>query len=351
MKEYLALDAHKRYSLAERDPVSGGAARQQRVEHRRGAIREYLADVEVGTPVALEATIGWYWIADEIEAAGCVPALVHPYKSKVMLGCINKTDKLDVHGLNRLQRTGTLPTVWIPPAGLRDQRELPRVRMFLVRHRSRLKNRIQAELTKYGVPVLGVSDPFGRKGQALLRANLEELPPVTRQMTEALLDQYAFVDQQVRQTESQIERLLAETPAMRLLMTMPGVGRILATVIALEVGDVRRFASAQHLASYAGTTPRVHASGGKVRYGRLRQDVNRHLKWALIEAANGVCMNRRRQAHRHVSRLYERVAWRRGHAKAIGAVARHLAEASFYVLSKQEAYCDPTLRREDPKGA
>ena len=173
-------------------------------------------DVEVGTPVALEATIGWYWIADEIEAAGCVPALVHPYKSKVMLGCINKTDKLDVHGLNRLQRTGTLPTVWIPPAGLRDQRELPRVRMFLVRHRSRLKNRIQAELTKYGVPVLGVSDPFGRKGQALLRANLEELPPVTRQMTEALLDQYAFVDQQVRQTESQIERLLAETPAMRM---------------------------------------------------------------------------------------------------------------------------------------
>ncbi len=70
-----------------------------------------------------------------------------------------------------------------------------------------------------------------------------------------------------------------------------------------------------------------------------------------FEAANGVCMNRRRQAHRHVSRLYERVAWRRGHAKAIGAVARHLAEASFYVLSKQEAYCDPTLRREDPKGA
>lgn len=351
MKEYIALDVHKRYSLAERDPASGGRAQQERIEHRRGAIRDYLLDAEPGTPVALEATLGWYWIADEIEEAGCMPALVHPYKSKVMLGCINKTDKLDVHGLNRLQRAGTLPTVWIPPATLRDQRELPRVRMFLVGHRSRLKNRIQAELTKYGVAVNGVSDPFGKKGQALLRANLELLPPVTRTMTEALLEQYRFVDQQVRQTEAQITALLAETPTMRRLMTIPGVGRILATVIALEVGDPRRFASAPHLASYAGTTPRVHASGGKTRYGRLRQDVNRHLKWAFIEAANGVCMNRRRSTHRHVSRLYERVALRKGHAKAIGAVARHLAEATYYVMNNNESYCEPTLRREDPKGA
>lgn len=186
MKEYIALDAHKHYSLGE--PVSGGAARQQRIKHERGAIRAYLEDAEPGTPVAVEASGSWYWIADEIEAAGCVPALVHPYKSKVMLGCVNKTDKLDVHGLNRLQRVGTLPTVWIPPAILRDRRELPRVRMFLVCHRARLKNRIQAELTQYGVPVRGVTDSFGKKGQDLMRANLALAPPVTRQMTEALLE-------------------------------------------------------------------------------------------------------------------------------------------------------------------
>ena len=315
MKEYIAFDAHKHYTLSERDPVKGGAPRQQRIEHERGAIQAYLADTEPGTAVAVEASGSWYWIADEIEAAGCRPALVHPYKSKVMLGCINKTDKLDVHGLNRLQRAGTLPTVWIPPAALRDQRELPRVRMFLVCHRARLKNRIQAELTKYGVPVHGVTDPFGKKGRDLMRANLALVPPVTRQMT------------------------------------MPGIGRILSAVISVEVGDPSRFASAQHLASYAGTTPRVHASGDKTRYGRLRQDVNRHLKWAFIEAANGVCMNRRRAAHRHVSRLYERLARHKGHAKAIGAVARHLAEAAYYVLTRTEAYRDPTLKREYPKGA
>jgi transposase len=64
---------------------------------------------------------------------------------------------------------------------------------------------------------------------------------------------------------------------VQLLTTMPGIGLTLAVVIALEIGDVARFATAEKLAAYAGTTPRVHASGGKTRFGRLRPDVNRYL--------------------------------------------------------------------------
>src|SRR5262249_44003459 len=90
-------------------------------------------------------------------------------------------------------------------------------------------------------------------------------------------------------------------------------------------------------------TPRVHASGGKTRFARSRPDVNRYLKWAFIEAANAICLTRRRRPTRHVSRLYERIARRKGHPKAIGAVARHLAEATFWVLSKQEAYREPKV--------
>jgi transposase len=106
------------------------------------------------------------------------------------------------------------------------------------------------------------------------------------------------------------------------------VGLTLAVVIALEVGDVTRFATAERLAGYAGTTPRVHARGGKTRFGPARPDVNRYLKWAFVEAANAICLTRGRRPRRHVSRLYERVARRKSHANAIGAVARHLAEAT-----------------------
>jgi hypothetical protein len=90
-----------------------------------------------------------------------------------------------------------------------------------------------------------------------------------------------------------------------------------------------------------GCTCRVHASGDKLRYGRLRPDVNHYLKRAFIEAANAICLMRRRHPHRHVSRLYERIARRKGHPKAIGAVAQHLAEATYWLLSKQEPYREP----------
>jgi transposase len=128
---------------------------------------------------------------------------------------------------------------------------------------------------------------------------------------------------------------------MQWLMSLPGIGVILAATIALEIGDISRFRSADRLASYSGTTPRVAASGGKVRYGRLRPDVNRYLKWALVEAANSVAVNHARCPQRHVSRLYFRLRARKGHSKAIGAVARHLAEAAFHVLDRQQAYRDP----------
>ena len=139
---------------------------------------------------------------------------------------------------------------------------------------------------------------------------------------------------------------MEKTPEMELIMSLSGVGLILAAVMVLEIGQIERFPTAEHLASYSGTVPRVHASGGKVRYGRLRPDVNRYLKWAFIEAASSVSRQAARHPDRHTSRLYVRIKKRKGHAKAIGAVARHLAEATWHVLTKMETYREPTTKRD-----
>jgi transposase len=340
MDEYIAFDSHKHYTLAEREEVETGRTKQTRIEHRRGALRGYLDDAAPGTPVAVEATGNWYWIVEEIEQAGCVPRLVHPRKAKMMMGMINKTDKLDVHGLNRLQRTGTLPTVWIPPGRLRDLRELTRGRMVLVAMRTRVKNRLTATLAKYGLRVEGVSDAYGRRGREQWPRLLALLPPETRWGAEQFWELLDCLEERIAAYEDRIEDLVQETPGMRLLRSLPGVGFILAATIALEVGRIERFPTDEHLASYAGTTPRVHASGGKVRYGPLRPDVNRTLKWAFAEAANSVAVNHIRCPERSVSRLYRRLRRRKGHAKAIGAVARRLAEATWHVWSREEPYRD-----------
>ncbi len=341
--QYIAFDAHKHYTLALVERPDGGTVREKRIPHERDALRQFLEGCERGSPVAVETIGNWYWIVDEIEAAECIPQLVHARKAKLMMGMINKTDKLDARGLNRLQRTGTLPTVWIPPRELRDQRDLPRTRMVLVRQRTQLKNRIHATLAKYALTVAEVSDLFGRQGRELLRQRVDELPPQTAFATSRLLEQVESLDRQVDLFEQRMRDVFKATPEVELLMTLPGVGFILAIVITLEVGDVTRFASTEKFAAYGGTTPRVHASGGKTRFGPLRSDVNHYLKWAFVEAATVICRHRRRHPKRHVSRLYERVARRKGHQKAIGAVARHLAEATYWMLTKQEPYQEPRL--------
>jgi transposase len=344
--EYIAFDSHKRYTLASVQKQSGGQLCEARVEHERSSIKQFLSRWEPGSPVAVETIGNWYWIVDEIEEAGMVPQLVHARKAKLMLAMVNKTDKLDARGLNRLQRTGTLPTVWIPPRQLRDLRELPRTRMVFSRMGTRLKNRIHATLPKYGLKVEGVTDLFGKKGRKLLPEVLQQLPPQTRFATELLLGQLEEVQKHIKLFEERIRELFSPSPELALVMSLPGVGFILGVVIVLEIGDIERFASAEHLASYCGTTPRVHASGGKVRYGQVRNDVNRYLKWAFTEAANVICLNHKRFPQRHVHRLYERMARRKGYQKAIGAVARHLAEATYWMLMKGEMYREPLLRKK-----
>lgn len=202
---------------------------------------------------------------------------------------------------------------------------------MLVSQRTQLKNRVHATLAKYALTITDVSDLFGKQGRELLRQRIADLPPQTAFATACLVEQIDALDRQIDRFEQQMGDLFEITAEIELLMTLPGVGFILAVVCVTEIGDVMRFGRSAQLAAYAGTTPRVHESCGKRRYGPVRSDVNHYLKWAFVEAANVVCWHRRRHPKRHVSRLYERIAHRKEHQKAIGAVARHLAEAAYWV--------------------
>jgi transposase len=138
-----------------------------------------------------------------------------------------------------------------------------------------------------------------------------------------------------------IEQRLRLSQGLRLLRTLPGIGRILGATLLLEIGDVTRFPSAPHLASYAGLVPTVHSSGGKTWHGRVPKNANLFLKWAFIEAANCIVVHQHRLKGKHVVELYQRLRAAKGHGKAAVAVARHLAEASWWVLKKQQAYREP----------
>jgi transposase len=161
--EFIALDAHKRYSFASVETLDGSRRTEARIEHGPGMIREFLKKHEPGSRVAVETVGNWYWIITEIEEAGMVPKLVHARRAKMMLASVNKTDRLDARGMNRLQRSGTLPTVWIPSIDLRDKRELIRTRMVFTRQCTRLKNRLHATHAKYALRIEGHATSSARR--------------------------------------------------------------------------------------------------------------------------------------------------------------------------------------------
>lgn len=345
MQQFIGCDAHKKFSVFVAVNENGQAGEAIRVEHDRPGYREFLSRLPPQSPIAIEASGHYSWLVDEMERLGHRPKLAHPLEAKLRMGKTKKTDKLDAKGLGILLRNGTLPEVWIPPSELRDQRELLRLRMFLVRLRTQVKNRIHGTLARHNVQVPG-TDLFGAEARLQLDARLPELPTCCQEAVRDELEVLDFLQVQIESTEKRLQTIMASSPEADLLKTLPCVGKILSMVLMLEIGKVERFPSAAHLASYAGLVPRVHASGGHTRMGQVCGNVNRNLKWAFVEAGNLVVINQRRLAGSHAVRLYQRVRRAKNHQKAVVAVARHLAEAAYWVLTKQEVYREPRMARQ-----
>ena len=346
MQPVIGCDAHKKFSVFVSVDQQGKASRPIRVDHDRDLYSRFLRTLPEASNIALEATGHWYWIVDAMEQAGHCPHLANPFEAKRRMAKSNKTDALDAKGLAILLHCGTLPESWIPPGELRDQRELLRTRMALRDLRTSLKHRIYAAVDRYGLHPEAISNLFGTKGREYLASVLKALPQETSRMTAMQLDSIDQLEEKIELIERRIAETLRTSPEMRLLRTIPGLGPTLAPLVWLEIGDVDRFPRAEHLASYAGLVPRIIASGGHVRHGGTCRNVNHYLKWAFVEAAN-IAVRTKAQRHQHIGLLYHRLHPAKGHGRAAVAVARHLAEAAWWVLRKRQSYRAPQPQAKD----
>jgi transposase len=221
-QRYIGCDAHRRYSVFVVMDDKGQASKPVRVEHDRSELREYLRRLPAGSKVAIESTGGWYWLVDEIEAAGLKPQLANAYQAKQRMTGRNKTDKFDARGLAMELLTGTLPTVWIPPAELRDLRGLMRTRLALRSCSTQVKNRVSAALNRYGLKKPDEDgDLFTGRGRVHLNSHIQSLPEETR---EATLHEWILVDEIGDHIAAlkRIEQRIGQREDMRRLKTLPG---------------------------------------------------------------------------------------------------------------------------------
>jgi transposase len=281
--------------------------------------------------VALEVTGGAWEIARILEPHVRRVVVVSPDDTGIRQARA-KTDRLDARTLAKLLAAGELDAVWMPDERCRLLRRRLARREQLVRARSRAKNEIHAVLMRRLKGKPPVSDLFGVKGRKWLSEL--ELPVEEAETLESALRHVEFLDSEIAAVERLIAREALRSADARRLMTVPGVNVICAATFLAAVGDIRRFRTAAALVGYLGLDPRVRQSGSEpARGGRISKRGSASARWVLVEAAWSVV-----QQPGPLHAFYERLRARRGHGKAIVAVARKLAALFWCLLTRGEDY-------------
>ena len=288
-----------------------------------------------GEPVraAIESMNGARFVHDQLEREGWEVEIADAAKVRGLAPLACKTDRIDAWVLAELSRRDLVPAIWLPDPQVRAERERARFRLHLVRHRSSLKQRVHAVLLVHGKPC-PVSDLFGVSGRKLL-ARLELAEPWASDV-EASLRLLDELEREIAACERELRLLGAEHRYVPLLLTIPGVGWVLAYTIAAEIGDIARFPSPVKLAGYSGLCPRVYQSGGSDRRGPLAKHGPKYLRWALVEAA--IHAGTHPVYRERYQRTKTRLGSQRGPRVAQVDLARKLCEAIWYMLTRNQPF-------------
>ena len=323
-RQIVGIDLHRRRSVIVRMTEAGEKLQTVRIDNDPVALGLEMAKAGADPEVVVEATYGWYWAVDVLQAAGASVHLAHPLGVKGFTYRRVKNDVRDAEDLADLLRMGRLPEAYVAPPAVRELRELVRHRAKLVAMRSSLKAQVHAVLAKQGLHI-PVTDLFGVGGRELLAASPLDGP--FRARVDALCRLVDAVEFEISAVAGPLRARLAGDPGYRAVQAIPGVGPVLAAVFVAEIGEVDRFADARHLVSWAGLTPKHRESDLVVHRGRITKQGSVLVRWAAVEAAHSV--------GRHAGWLVSarsRIAERRGRNIATVAVARKLLTLVYYGL-------------------
>jgi transposase len=315
--QYIGIDLHKAFFQACAVTATGERLWEGRFPRTPAGMDALTARCTSRSAVAVEASTPTWHFADGIEGAVGELRIVDPLKTKLKAGYAAKTDRLDARRLADALRRDSVVGIYYPPVAIREVRELCRARHALVQVRTALINRLRAVLLRQGIAdarrLARTADDGWLDGL--------NLPPQAAASVARLRRVLATVRHEAAQAETEVRRMSEADPIAITLQQLRGIGPVLAMTIRAEIADIRRFPTAGQLASYAGLVPRVDASAGRMRYGRITRRGSPWLRWALIEAAiHGTTRGDR------IGRWGRGLAVRKGALKARVALARVLCE-------------------------
>lgn len=333
---YIGCDLHKRTSNLCLKTKSGRLLKEFKLKTTK---EEFVATLSeyTGSHIVFEPVSQSWWLGDILEELGLVVYLANAREVKAIAHARVKNDKIDAAVLCDLLRGDLLPESYRSTKQAREWKELVRFRASLIGMRTQLKNKVHALLGRNGIiPPLGMI--FGTRGRVWLEGL--ELSMVHRTHLNQYLSLLDMYESEIGKTTTQIEAVSSASEDTTLLMSIPGISYISALTIMSELDTIRRFSSGKQVASYAGLTPSVYASGNTVRYGRLTKRGSKSLRTIMIEIAHGQGRLKRSVGLRP---YFERIKERKGSRTATVATARKLCVVIYHILVSKTAFDDTRL--------
>jgi len=343
---YLGIDLHLKRTYLVLMNAEGEVLDKQRLKNTE--ISSYITEnVPKETYAVMEATRNWPYFYDLLEKHVDRVELAHAKGVRMIAEAAVKTDQIDASVLAHLARLNFLPIAYAAPKEIRDLRQHLRYREWLIDERRRAKNRVHAVLAGYNL-ASPVTDLFGRAGREWMEEVVEKnLRSVSRKVVLETLEMIDQLDIQIKELGKDIPLPEDLKPKAELLMSMPGIGKLISAVILAEIGDINRFKSPKALCNWAGLTPRVHKSDEVVRHGRISKQGSRYLRTAMVCAAMTAC----RISPRWYG-VYEHLSRQIGRRGAKVAVGRRLLTVVYYMLKRNQPYDeDYEQRRSVEQGA
>jgi len=327
----IGLDVHKRF--AEVAIIDPGASprRGPRIPVTPAGLRAFAQQLRPDDQLVLESTSNAFPVAELLAQHAGRVVISNPMRTRAIADAKVKTDHVDAAVLAQLLAADFLPAVWIPDERIRGLRRGVSRRQSLVRVRTRLRNQVHAVLIR-NLLDCPQSDLFGLSGLRWLAQTA--LPADERAQVEAALRLLTAVDAEIALAERALAQAAIDDPAVRRLLTIPGVGPTTAVAVRAAIGDIQRFARPTQLAGYLGLVPTVRQSGERAAHtGRITKQGPAHARGILVEAAlSAITVSGPLRA------FYWRVARRRGPQVAAVATARKLATLAWHMLSRGEDY-------------
>jgi len=336
---YVGVDVHKKFCQYAMIDDVGRIVGEDRFLNTDEAIQSFISMlVSYGDVRVVMESTGSLWVKlyDIIEEHGLSAVLSNPYKTRLIAEARIKTDKLDARILAHLLRADLIPKCYVPSKKVREVRSLVRHRAKLSKTRTEIKNRIHALLDKHRLEA-PCGELFSKEGLEWLKGL--KLSSVDDAVLKSDLGILKALDEQVGYVESEIASVALKDPNVELLITVPGIDYYSAMVLSSEMGSVERFSTDKKLVAWAGMAPSLRQSGGVLRVGGITKEGNRMVRWIMVQAAlNAIRSDARLRA------FYERYCSRKGHHKAIIAVAHEMLRIVWFMLKRKEPYRDENKR-------